>query len=176
MSNTDKKFQEIYSTYIKRRNALLIKRESQHLTSAGYWAASDPKVLLDLFRKVNLSKFKHFLDLGSGDGVVVAVASLFTESAGIEIDKSLHDDAMQIRTRLKLDYVLQNIDYLEADFSAYDVIFINPDNHFHKLEKKLVEEFKGTLVVADNIFKPLLLVPDSTVSVKDTLFNIFRIK
>ena len=102
MANTNNKFEEICSAYIKRRNDLFLKHESQRLTSAGYWAASDPKFLFELFRKLRLGKCRKFLDLGSGDGVVVAVASLFTTAAGIEIDKALHNDALQIKNKLKL--------------------------------------------------------------------------
>ena len=169
-------FNKIHDTYSKRRSRLLMEGKSQHPTSHGYWAASEPNQVYDLFRKIKLNEYKSFLDLGSGDGIVAAIASLFTESTGIEIDKSLHKAAADIKNKLKLNHTLKNKDYMDEDLSKYDIIFISPDNYFHKLEKKLVEEFKGTLIITDNIFMPLMLTPQEQVSVRGAGFSIYTTK
>jgi predicted O-methyltransferase YrrM len=169
------RFQIIKQFYNKRRGSLLIDGKFQRPTELGYWAASDPQQLFELFQQLHLEKYKNFLDLGSGDGIVVAVASLFTSAAGIEIDAKLHKDALDIKKKLGLDYSLKCSDYLDENLSGYDFIFINPDNYFYKLEKNLVETFKGTLVVTDNIFRPLTLKPAKDVSVRGIIFSVYKL-
>jgi len=169
------KFDEITKIYTRRRGQLIMSGRSQHPTGVGYWAMSNPAHVFELFRRIGLDKYKSFLDLGSGDGIVVAVASLFTKSAGVEADAQLHKDAEEIMQRLKLEYNLRNKDYLDEDLSQYDVIFINPDNYFYRLEKNLVEQFKGTLIVTDNIFRPLTLSPEKQVSIRGTGFSIYSL-
>jgi hypothetical protein len=171
----DERFAQIESFYKKRRNRLILDGKSQRTTAFGYWAASEPVQVFELFRKLGLGKYRHFVDLGSGDGIVVAVASLFTKSAGIEADKGLHNDAVDIMKQLNMKYCLKNEDYLHEDLLKYDFIFMNPDNHFHLLEKKLVEGFKGTLVIADNIFRLLTLKPKSQISVGGTSFSVYEL-
>ncbi|MBU2561769.1 MAG: hypothetical protein KKD17_05725 [Nanoarchaeota archaeon] len=167
------KFNLISREYSKRRSRLIMSNKAQRPTKVGYWASSNPAHVFNLFRQIGLERYNSFVDLGSGDGIVVAVASLFTRAAGIEADDKLHKDALEMRKRLSLDYVLKNADYLEEDLSVYDVIFINPDNYFYKLEKNIVEQFKGTLVITDNIFRPLTLKPERQLSVKGTSFSIY---
>jgi protein-L-isoaspartate O-methyltransferase len=169
------KFDAIKQFYSKRHAGLLLSGKAQRSTQSGYWAASDPQQLFELFQQLHLERFKNFLDLGSGDGIVVAIASLFTSSAGIEIDAKLHKEALGIKKQLGLDYSLKCADYLEEDFSKYDFIFINPDNYFYRLEKKLVEGFKGTLVITDNMFKPLTLNAKSNLSVGGIEFSVYSV-
>jgi len=169
------KFTLIQQLHNKRRSRLILAGQSQRSTALGYWAMSNPLHVFELFRKLELSRYKRFVDLGSGDGIVVAVASLFTDSAGIEIDENLHKDALEIRSRLGLDYELKNMDYLEEDLSQYDVIFINPDNYFYKLEKALVENFRGIIIITDNIFRPLTLRPSDNLSVMGTRYSIYKL-
>jgi len=82
------------------------------------------------------------LDLGSGDGKIVLIASLFTKSAaGIEFDEELVKKGIEIRDKLGLKCDLICADYMEHDFSQYDILFINPDKSFHHgLEEKLLRE------------------------------------
>jgi protein-L-isoaspartate O-methyltransferase len=169
------KFDQINKLYTRRRSQLIMSGKAQRPTSVGYWAMSNPLHLFELFRKIGLEKHKRFIDLGSGDGIAVAVASLFTGATGVEVDAQLHKDAEDIKKRLGLDYELKNNDYLKEDLSQYDVIFINPDNYFYKLEKNLVERFKGTLIITDNIFRPLTLSPEKQVSVRGTGYSIYSL-
>jgi hypothetical protein len=95
------KFQQIKEEYERFYNHLLSRgRLPLKDTGAGYWAMSVSDDLWHLYRKLDLSKYKNFIDIGSGDGKAVAVASLFTKATGIEIDKELQDKAEEIRDRL----------------------------------------------------------------------------
>ena len=128
-------------------------------TKIGFWGCSSSDAVFEFFRKINLQNFNNFLDLGSGDGIVVSIASLFTDSAGIEFDKELHDKALNMRDKLSLNTTLINQDFFDINISDYDIIFINPDKDFtrHGVEKKILKELNKTLIVYNNIFKPNLL-------------------
>ena len=127
-------------------------------TKAGIWGITPIEPLLKFFEEFELSKFKNFLDLGSGDGCVVLLASQFVKSTGIELDKELFDKSIQIKEKLEIDCEFKNTDFFEEDFSKYDIIFINPDNRFSKgLDAKLKKEFKGILLVYGIVHAPNLL-------------------
>jgi len=129
-------------------------------TEKGIWGPSNLDVVEELFKKINLQKFKHFLDIGAGDGRVVAIASQFTTAYGIESDKNLVDSGNRIMKKLKLNAQLICDDFFKHDFSAYDIFFINPDKGFHHgLEDKLLKEMKkdSLLLVYNNIFLPRFL-------------------
>ena len=155
-----------------RNGRLLIKD-----TDKGIWGYSDPDAIFELFKEIKLDKHKRFLDLGSGDGSIVLIASLFgIEAVGIEDDDELYRigndiidesyELYEIRNDIK---ELPNLktkpeckfikgDYMEHDFKGYDLIFINPDKEFHLgLEEKLQKEMNGKLYVYNNIFRPVTL-------------------
>jgi len=104
--------------------------------------------------------------LGSGDGKVVLIASLFgVKATGIEFDKDLIDVSVKIRDELNLSADFIQGDFLKQDLSRYDIIFINPDKGFKlKLENKLIKEMKSTakLFVYNNIFLPNILKKGKT--------------
>ena len=170
-----KRFSRIVQFYSRRRSRLILAGRAQHPTDRGYWAMSNPLQVLELFKKIGLQDYRRFVDLGSGDGVVVAVASLFTKAEGIECDSKLHEAAVEMDRKLGMGCVFHNADYLGHDLSRYDIIFINPDNYFYKLEKKLVENFRGTIVMTDNIFRPLTLRPEKNISVMGTGYSIYNV-
>ncbi|MBW2967387.1 class I SAM-dependent methyltransferase [Candidatus Woesearchaeota archaeon] len=170
------RFDAIKDVYTRRRRKLLIAGRFQRPTKAGYWATSNPDHIFELFRTAGLERYKSFVDLGSGDGIVTAMASLFTRSSGIEIDPALHREAADIMSKLGITCNLHNGDFLDADLSQYDIIFINPDNYFHRLEKKLVEGFRGDIIIADNIFRPLTLKPIKEFSIRGANYSLFRVK
>ena len=127
-------------------------------TEKGIWGTAIADNVFNFFKKIRLSKYKKFIDLGSGDGKVVLIASLFTDATGIEFDKELHKKALEIKNKLKLRAKFIKGDYLKVDLSKYDIIFINPDKGFHKgVEDKLLKELKGKLFVYNNIFLPRFL-------------------
>ena len=134
-------------------------------TEVGIWGPAGTQDAYDLFVKLKLQNYKHFLDLGSGDGKIVLVASLFTKSTRIEFDKKLNDLGIKIRDELKLKAELIQGDFLKLDLSKYDFIFINPDKGFeNKLEEKLLKEMnpKARLIVYNNIFLPRFLKKGKT--------------
>lgn len=169
------KFSGIQQHYTRRRSRLILAGASQRSTRLGYWAMSNPLHIHELFKKIGLERFGRFVDLGSGDGIVVAVASLFTRSAGIEVDEELHNAAEEMKEKLGLECDFRNADYLDEDLSHYDIIFINPDNYFYRLEKNLAENFRGTVVITDNIFRPLTLTPEKSLSVMGISYSIYKI-
>ena len=130
-------------------------------TAKGIWGASDLDVVFALFEEINLRQYKHFLDLGCGDGRVVLVASLFTKATGIEFDQDLIAQGNKIKDKLGLtDAELVCDDFYKHELSQYDIIFINPDTGFYNgLEDKLLKEIglKARLFVYNNIFLPRLL-------------------
>ncbi len=149
-------FERIKKEYKEFYNSLLKKgRVPVWDTKKGIFGTSNIGNVFELFKQIELEKYNHFIDLGSGDGSVVLVASLFTKAIGIEFDKKLHEKAVEIRNKLKLDVELVCGDFLEHDLSKYDPLFINPDQGFHKgLGQKLQKEMKGTLLVYNFIFTP----------------------
>lgn len=132
-------------------------------TEKGIWGPANVDNCFELFKKIKLSG--NFLDIGSGDGRVVLVASLFTKSVGIEFDEELVEVGIKIRDKLGLKAELIRADYFKHDFSSYDVFFINPDTGFeHGLEDKLLKEMKpdARLYIYNNIFLPRFLKKGQT--------------
>lgn len=129
-------------------------------TEKGIWGPSQIDICHDLFKKINLEKYKHLVDLGSGDGRVVAVAGLFTKATGIEYDPKLHQIALEMKEHLNNS---NNLNFLQADFndinfSKYDCIFAFYDQFFSvKLELKIKQEFTGDLFMYQGVFKPQTL-------------------
>lgn len=172
----DERFKKIEQYHHQKQGKMLVSGKGvQRLTSHGYWAAAHPGSVYELFKKIQLNDFSHFLDLGSGDGMVVAIASLFTKATGIEVDEPLHKEAETMNKKLKLKGSFLCKDYMDSDISAYDFIFINPDNYFYQLEGKLKKEFKGTLVIVDNIFRPLTLVPSKKMEVLGVGYDVYEL-
>jgi len=134
-------------------------------TEKGIWGPADLETCFKFFKKIKLNRFKNFIDLGSGDGRITFLASLFTSSTGIEFDPDLHQVAQKINNKLSLKANLIQGDFLKHDLKDYDFIFINPDNGFHKgLEDKLIKEMdkKARLYVYNNIFLPRFLTKGKT--------------
>ena len=89
-------FNEIKKEYDNfYRSLLRIGRLPMWSTEKGFWNASIAEEVYEVFKKIKLNQFKNFLDVGSGDGKVVFIASLFCKNAdGIEIDQFLHNKAI----------------------------------------------------------------------------------
>ena len=128
-------------------------------TSKGFWGAAITEHIYEFFKKIKLGNYKNFLDLGSGDGKVVLIASLFgVKATGIEIDDDLIKTSERIKKELRLKAEFIKGDFFKHDFSRYDVIFVNPDKGFERgLEDKLLKELKGKLFVYNQIFLPRFL-------------------
>lgn len=126
-------------------------------TPLGYWGVAAADDLWELFQKIQLHTFSRFLDLGSGDGKVVFIASLFTSAEGVEIDSTLIQRALRMRAILNLPVAFHCQDYLQHDLSKFDILFLNPDKPLHALEKKLQQEMRkdAKLILYDALYTPL---------------------
>ncbi len=136
-------------------------------TDYGFWGTASVWTVFQFFRKVNLEKYDCFVDLGSGDGRVVLLASLFTDAVGVEGDEELVELSHEIREELGLDAEFHCEDFLDHDCSQYDCVFINPDKSFSpELEEKLSEEVEGHIYVYNKIYKPQRLEKGRTMWVE----------
>lgn len=133
-------------------------------TERGIFGAMTCDRTFTFFERIDLWRYDHFIDIGSGDGRVVLLASLFTNAEGIEIDEDLCEEAETIRDALDIDPRKAKImrkDFFDHDFSKYQIIFINPDKGWHKgLEEKLLREMRddAILYVNNEVFLPEKLV------------------
>ena len=153
MEDKFRKIKEEYGTFYKS----LLKKGKLPMrdTEVGFWGTAASDDVFELFKKIDLGKYKRFIDLGSGDGKVVMIASLFTNATGVEFDSELHEKAVEIRDNLGIKAELICGDFLKMDISNYDLVFINPDRAFHKgVEQKLRDDLKGTLLVYNLVYQP----------------------
>ena len=82
-------------------------------TPKGFWNASISDEVYSAFKRINLSQFESFLDIGSGDGKVVLIASLFCQNAeGVEIDNLLHNKAIEIKMKCRIENVTFHLNFI----------------------------------------------------------------
>lgn len=145
-------------------------------TEKGFWNAAIADEVYEAFKKINLGQFRNFLDIGSGDGKVVLIASLFCENAeGIEIDNLLHNKALETRNRFNIrNAFFHNKDFFSHDFSKYDILFLAPDAPLERgLENKLLREMKGKLIHYGHHFHPRFLRKESSFLVNGNLVSVY---
>lgn len=158
------------------RNLLRKGKLPMWSTEKGFWNASISDEVYEAFKKIRLDRFKNFLDIGSGDGKVVLIASLFCKNAeGVEIDGFLHNKAVEMQTKLKANNVrFHNKDFFEHDFSKYDILFLNPDSPLERgLENKLLREMRNKLVHYGHHFHPRFLRKEESFLVNGMLASIY---
>jgi len=154
-------FKKLKDKYDRFQNHLL--KNGQLLakdTKIGYWGVTPLREAYEVFNRLNISSYKSFMDIGSGDGRIVLLASLFGMKAhGIEFDDDLVNAALHIRR--ELDIPLKNTkiiqdNFLDHDLSEYNLIYTSPDKPFHRkgVELKLQRELKGDLLVHGWEFHP----------------------
>lgn len=174
----EKQFQKILKAYEELEKEL--KTSGRGLvwnTKKGIFGAVQCKRLFELFKRIQLQQYKRFLDIGSGDGRAVLIASLFTDATGIECDEGLVEMGKKIQKQLKLKGNLICRDFYQLDFASYDLLFVNPDQGFHKgLEQKLSTEMKdhAILLVNNNIFLPEKLTKERMIWIDQIPVGIFR--
>ena len=162
----EKEYNEYYKSL--HSNGLKTLRD----TKIGIWGHFSCDIYYQLFKKIDLQNYKTFIDLGSGDGKVALIASLFTKSSGIEYDEELFNTSTKIRDKLNLNCTLIKQDFLKTNLTKHDLVFINPDKGFHeKIEEKLIKEINGTLLVANDIFLPRFLKKGKTQWIKQIPFT-----
>jgi hypothetical protein len=145
-------------------------------TEKGFWNASVSDEVYEAFKKLKLGTFKNFIDLGSGDGKVVLIASLFCRKAeGIEIDDLLHFKAIEMQSKLGIKNAkFHNKDFFEHDISGYDAIFMAPDAPFERgVEDKLLNEMKGKLIHYGHHFHPRNLKKEDSFLVSGNLVSLY---
>jgi hypothetical protein len=149
-------YKQYYDSLLK--NGKLLVRD----TDTGIWGFAGSKECFEFFKIINLDKYKNFIDLGSGDGKVIAIASLFTNATGIESDKELYKESTKLiedlsnKKAIKKERItLINKNFMLHDISKYDIVFMNPDKIFTlQFEQKLLKELKGKLFIYNKIFSP----------------------
>lgn len=151
-------FEKIKSEYNRFYQDLLKNgKKPLRSTKVGLWGHYPCEKYHEFFKKIHLEKYKNFIDLGSGDGKVVMIASLFTKSSGIEFDIELYNKSLEIKKKLGIKCELYNSDFQKVNISKYDFVFINPDKGFKFMEKDIIKTLNGKLFVANNIFQPRFL-------------------
>ena len=165
-----KEYDDIY------RNLLRSGRLPMWSTEKGFWNAAIADEVYEAFKRIRLSQFKNFLDIGSGDGKVVLIASLFCQNAeGVEIDNLLHNKALEIKNKFKINNAaFHNKDFFEHDFSKYDALFLAPDAPLERgIENKLLKEMGGKLIHYGHHFQPRFLRKEHSFLVNGTLVSLY---
>lgn len=168
------KIREEYDNFY--RSLLKSGRLPMRGTEKGFWNASISDEVFEVFKTIGLGNFKNFLDIGSGDGKVVMIASLFCGNAeGVEIDKFLHNKAIEMKNKFKINNAsFHNKDFFEHDFSKYDILFLAPDAPLNRgLETKLLEEMNGKLIHYGNHFHPEFLKRENQFTINGTLASLY---
>ncbi len=172
-----KQFEMIREEYNSFYRSLLKKGMlPMRSTNLGFWNAAISDEVYAAFKKLNLQRFKKFIDLGSGDGKITLIASLFCKEAhGVEIDDDLFKKSLEVKTKLGFKNVqFYNNDFFEHPIDKYDIVFINPDKPIERgLEKKLLKELKGQLILYDHHFHPSQLIKKHSFLVDSTLITVY---
>jgi protein-L-isoaspartate O-methyltransferase len=117
-------------------------------TPVGFWGPSICDEIFLLMQQIQAERFSHFLDIGSGDGRVVLISSLFTKSTGIERDFELYKKSVEIAKKLGRKATFLYDDFYNHDLGRYDAIFCYPDKPlYHGLLQKLSQELDGLLII-----------------------------
>ena len=145
-------------------------------TGIGFWSGAPCRDIYELFNNISLEKYMQFIDLGSGDGRVVLIASMFTNAVGIEIDKQLAKKAVEIKSNLGINNaVFHNKNFFEHDVSGHDIIFVNPDTPMQRgLESKLLKEMRGKLIVFGHHFHPSLFIKEKEFWINENFAAIYK--
>ena len=170
---------EILKAYFDKRDMAFIERKgiSVFSTTYGIYGSSDLRDVYALFQRIGLSRFRSFVDLGSGAGRVALLAALFTASVGIEGDEELHALALEAKEALAQELPslgrceLKNADYVQEELSGYDILFIYADHNWpESFQDKLLRECRGTALSLHNIFSPGKLKKGKTYWIGQTPF------
>jgi len=162
-------YKNFYSTFLKQ-GKLPMKD-----TGVGFWGAAPTDDVFEAFNKLKLDKFSNFLDLGSGDGKITLIASLFCKKAtGVEYDPILVGKSVEMGEKLKLNAKFIHNDFHNYDISKHDVVFLNPDQPLHRgVEDKLLKELKGHLILFGNHFHPTNLKKKQSLMINGTLVTLY---
>ena len=91
----------------------------------------------------------------SSGGAPTAKLPVKSTSLRDNMDKELHELAVEPQKTLETDATVPIGDYTEHNLGEYDVIFIYADHNWpESFQKKLARESNGTLYSLHNIYKP----------------------
>ncbi len=152
------KIKEAYDDFYRSllRSGKLPMRE----TPAGFWGIAAADDIFSLFQKISLHTANRCIDLGSGDGKVALIASLFFKNVcGYELDIDLYQISQRFAQQLSLQNAqFYNADYHTINFSSADIVFIHPDKPFTgSFERKISTQCTGTFIVYGDHFLPKTL-------------------
>lgn len=129
----------------------------------GFFGSSELVYLFELFQEIDLKSYWSFADLGSGDGRIVFLASLFTSSVGVEKDKELYRLSLKRKEELG-DLILsptefRNNDFYKESLDGFGLVFINPAIPFYQdgFEEFLFRN-KADYLIDITLFQPRFLV------------------
>jgi hypothetical protein len=141
------KIKAAYQDFYKRLN-LLEDTPPYRSTKSGMWATSVAEEIYRAFCHFELDQYNHLADLGSGDGIVVVIASLFTQATGYEIDEWLYQQSIKLSHSLNLSKAtFLRKDFLQANLTGYDMLYLYPDKPFYELEERLLATWSGRILV-----------------------------
>lgn len=170
-------FQQIKEEYDSFYKSMLRKGNLPlRTTDKGFWSHVPADDVYQAFKQLNLQHNKTFIDLGSGDGKVVLIASLFCKrAAGIETDDELFRKSLEIQKNLGIgNAIFFNNDFHEHSISPFDAVFVYPGEPMYRgLEKKLLNELTGKLIHCGHHFHPANLKKEDHCLVNGTLFTIY---
>lgn len=169
-------FSQIKQEYSRFHRELLSKgRLPVKSTEKGFWGVSVCDEVFELFQKIDLSRYRNFIDLGSGDGRVVLIASLFTNATGIECDQELLSKSIEIKHRLGLGGSFLKEDFYKHAISPYDVVFSFSDEPLYRgLDSKLKNELKGRFIVYGPFLNTTRLQREASMAINGNIFQIYR--
>lgn len=168
-SKIKKEYDDFYRTIMK------CGKLPMWTTEKGFWNASIAEEVYQAFKAIKLQS-KNFLDIGSGDGKIVLIASMFCKNAeGVEIDRFLHGKAAEIKNRLQIrNAAFHNKDFFHHDFSKYDSLFLSPDAPLERgLESKLLREMNGSLIFYGHHFHPRFLRKEDQFLVNGSMVSLY---
>lgn len=151
------RFEKIKEEFLRRDNERLRKGKlSIRETDFGLWGTTNMNDAYELCKRIKMERFKGFIDLGCGDGRIVAIVSLFTDVFGVEGDEELITEGKEAFETLGLDPELLHCgNYYETDLAPYDIIFMFPDNRYdNEIIEKFQKEVTGYLLVYNDIHRP----------------------
>ena len=170
-------FQQIKKEYDSFYNELLSQGKLPlRSTDKGFWGHIPAQDIYEAFKQLNLQEHKTFIDIGSGDGKVVLIASLFCKRAvGIEIDDELFSKSLDMQKILGIgNAIFFNDDFYNHSVSGFDAVFVYPDEPMHRnLEKKLLNELTGKLIHCGHHFHPENLRKHKDIMVNGTLMTVY---
>lgn len=157
---------KIEENFPKLENFFLMKdRDISNLmkkSTVGFFGSSELVHLFDLFQEIDLKSYWSFVDLGSGDGRIVFLASLFTSAIGVEQDKELYKLSLRRKEELG-DLILsptefKNKDFFKENLEEYGLVFINPAMPFYQDRfEEFLSKNKANYLIDITLFEPRFL-------------------